>query len=126
MAWPSSSPSNTTSTCCAARPTSTSGSSGVGRPHRPRLAVTLGDPRGIGPEVVAKALALGPLDADITLLESGERGAEPSGALDRTAPRSLLPEDAGRLAAQAVERAVELARAGTVDAVVTGPVHKHA
>jgi len=93
---------------------------------RPRLAVTLGDPRGIGPEVVAKALALGPLDADITLLESGERGAEPSGALDRTAPRSLLPEDAGRVAAQAVERAVELARAGTVDAVVTGPVHKHA
>jgi len=76
--------------------------------------------------VVAKALALGPLDADITLLESGERGAEPSGALDRTAPRSLLPEDAGRVAAQAVERAVELARAGTVDAVVTGPVHKHA
>jgi len=93
---------------------------------RPRLAVTLGDPRGIGPEVVAKALALGPLDADITLLESGERGAEPFEALDRTAPRSLLPEDAGRVAAQAVERAVELARAGTVDAIVTGPVHKHA
>ena len=88
---------------------------------RPRLAVTLGDPRGIGPEVVAKALALGSLDADVTLLGSGERGA-----VEQTAPRSLLPEDAGRMAAQAVERAVELARAGSVDAIVTGPVHKHA
>jgi 4-hydroxythreonine-4-phosphate dehydrogenase len=93
---------------------------------RPRLAVTLGDPRGIGPEVVAKALALGALDADITLLGSGEPGAEPSEVLDQAAPRSLPPADAGRLAAQAVERAVELALAGTVDAIVTGPVHKHA
>src|SRR5213082_3790626 len=88
---------------------------------RPRLAVTLGDPRGIGPEVVAKALALGSLDADVTVLGSGERGAG-----EQTAPRSLPPEDAGRMAAQAVERAVELARAGSVDAIVTGPVHKHA
>ena len=88
---------------------------------RPRLAVTLGDPRGIGPEVVAKALALGSLDADVTVLGSGERGAG-----EQTAPRSLLPEDAGRLAAQAVERAVQLAREGKADAIVTGPVHKHA
>jgi len=78
--------------------------------------VTVGDPRGIGPEVAAKALALGPLDADVTVLGSEERSA----------PHALLPEDAGRVAAQAVERAVELARAGTVDAIVTGPVHKHA
>src|SRR5438477_5697915 len=88
---------------------------------RPRLAVTLGDPRGIGPEVVAKALALGSLDADVTVLGSGERGA-----VEQTAPRSLLPEDAGRMSAQAVDGAVELARAGSVDAIVTGPVHKHA
>src|SRR6266516_4700487 len=115
MAWPSSSPSNTTSTCCAARPTSTSGSSGVGGPHRPRLAVTPGDPRGIGPEVVAKALALGPLDAEITVL--GDEGS---------APLSLLPEAAGRIAGEAVEQAVRLALAGEVDAIVTGPVHKHA
>src|SRR2546429_5647133 len=49
---------------------------------------SLGDPRGIGPEVVAKALALGPLDADITLLESGEQGAEPSVALEQTDRKS--------------------------------------
>ena len=89
-------------------------------PRRPRLAVTPGDPRGIGPEVVAKALALGPLDADIVVIGSGERGWE------GTASRSLLPEEAGRLAGQAVEQAVQLARQGKVDAIVTGPVHKHA
>ncbi|HEV2750361.1 MAG TPA: 4-hydroxythreonine-4-phosphate dehydrogenase PdxA [Gemmatimonadales bacterium] len=95
-------------------------------PRRPRLAVTLGDPRGIGPEVVAKALALGPLDADLVILGSGEQGAVPSDAAAGTAPRPLLPEEAGRLAGQAVEQAVQLARAGKVDAIVTGPVHKQA
>ena len=77
--------------------------------------MTPGDPRGIGPEVVAKALALGPLDAEITVL--GDQGP---------APRSLLPEQAGRIAGEAVEQAVRLALAGEVDAIVTGPVHKHA
>jgi len=91
--------------------------------RRPRLAVTLGDPRGIGPEVVTKALALGPLDADVTVLGSGERGA---GAASGPAPRSLLPEQAGRIAGEAVQEAVRLALAGEVDAIVTGPVHKHA
>jgi len=32
---------------------------------RPRIAVTLGDPRGIGPEVAARALEA-PLDAEVT------------------------------------------------------------
>jgi 4-hydroxythreonine-4-phosphate dehydrogenase len=62
--------------------------------------------------VVEKALALGPLDADITVLGSGERGA--------------APEQAGRITGQAVEEAVRLALAGEVDAIVTGPVHKYA
>jgi 4-hydroxythreonine-4-phosphate dehydrogenase len=62
--------------------------------------------------VIEKALALGPVDADITLLGS--------------APRSLLPEQAGRVAGEAVAEAVRLALAGEVDAIVTGPVHKHA
>ena len=85
------------------------------RGPRPRLAVTPGDPRGIGPEVVAKALALGPLEADVTVL--GDGGA---------APRSLAPEAAGTIAGEAVQEAVRLALAGEVDAIVTGPVHKHA
>ncbi len=82
--------------------------------RRPRLAVTLGDPRGIGPEVVKKALALAPLDADVTIVAEG------------TAPRSPLPEEAGRIAGEAVTEAVRLALAGDVDAIVTGPVEKRA
>src|SRR5207253_2326126 len=70
---------------------------------------------GIGPEVVAKAVALGPLDADLVFLGS-----------EQTAPRSLLPEEAGRIAGRQVEDAVRLVREGKVDAIVTGPVHKHA
>ena len=37
-------------------------------PPRPRLAVTLGDPRGIGPEVVAGAIGAGPLEAEVVLV----------------------------------------------------------
>ena len=40
--------------------------------QRPRLAVTLGDPRGIGPEVAAGALAM-PLDADLTVIGADEQ-----------------------------------------------------
>lgn len=105
---------------------------------RPRLAVTLGDPRGIGPEVVARALAAGPLDADIVLVGPDDllagiparsrlgvgtwdlgTGQDGEGGADR----ELM---AGRLAARSIERAVWLARAGEVDAVVTAPVHKRA
>src|SRR2546428_4479964 len=122
--WASGSPSSTTSPCCDARLTWTSVSNAVA--SRPRLAVTLGDPRGIGPEVVAKALALGALPADVVVLGNAERGAEPSAAPPSPAPRSLPPEVAGRIAGEAVEEAVRLALTGEVDAIVTGPVHKHA
>ena len=71
---------------------------------RPRLAVTLGDPRGIGPEVVEKALSQ-PLDADIRVIAGRDR-------------------DPGRASGQAIEEAARLALAGDVDAIVTGPVHK--
>lgn len=97
--------------------------------RRPRLAVTLGDPRGIGPEVVAKALAQRPLEAEVTLVG-------PDDLLDRIPAdrriglgawgRGKGEELAGRMAAKGVEEAVRLALAGDVDAVVTGPVHKHA
>src|SRR2546427_8304899 len=102
---------------------STSGSDAVSR-RPPRLAVTLGDPRGIGPEVVAKALAPG-LDAGITLIGADEQIA------DIPAQRKIGvgswgggagsgEQGAGRLAGVAVEQAVALARDGVVDAIVTG------
>ena len=103
---------------------------------RPRLAVTLGDPRGIGPEVVAGALAK-PVDAHITVIGADEQigsihadekisvgswkgGAGQDGA-DRM--RSLR---AGQIAGHSLQRAVKLALEKKVDAIVTGPVEKHA
>ncbi|MGQ0647322.1 MAG: 4-hydroxythreonine-4-phosphate dehydrogenase PdxA [Gemmatimonadaceae bacterium] len=93
----------------------------------PRLALTLGDPRGIGPEVVAKALGgpaaglaelviVGPSGCGVDVQASV--GAWPAGATDAAL--------AGRLAGRAIERAVELVRSRTVDGIVTAPIDKAA
>jgi 4-hydroxythreonine-4-phosphate dehydrogenase len=79
---------------------------------RPRLAVAVGDPRGIGPEVVRKALRQ-PIDADVRIVGGWEDGA----------PGDV---EAGRVAAQGIEAAARLALSGEVDAIVTGPVNKSA
>ena len=68
-----------------------------------RLAVTLGDPAGIGPEVVDKALRH-PWDAEITVL-----GARTGGAAEALA---------------AIDQGADLAIAGRVDGLVTAPVSK--
>jgi 4-hydroxythreonine-4-phosphate dehydrogenase len=107
-----------------------------------RLAVTVGDPAGIGPEVVLRALAdpkrpaasvvvYGPM---LSLLDRAQR-------FGLKAPQDLgirvvdvcaegpihLGETsaaAGKAAAEAVFRAVEDAKAGLVDALVTAPLNK--
>ena len=102
--------------------------------RRPRLAVTLGDPRGIGPEVISKAIGLRPLDADLVLVGPDDqlsgipaRSRIGVGAWNTSgAAGAELVQLAGQLAARSIERAVWLARAGEVDAVVTGPVEKRA
>ena len=101
---------------------------------RPTVAVTLGDPRGIGPEIVAKALAQ-PVDADVVVLGPEEQiAALPavrrvavgswSEAASGTDERSRALR-AGRLAGHAVEQAVRLIQAGDAHAIVTAPAHKH-
>ena len=107
---------------------------------RPRLAVTLGDPRGIGPEIVARALAE-PLEADITLIGAEDQiAAIPAAALPSTRSMAVGAWNggsgdrvdhartlrAGRITGHAVEAAARLALAGEVDAIVTAPAHKHA
>jgi 4-hydroxythreonine-4-phosphate dehydrogenase len=105
-------------------------------PGRPRLAVTLGDPRGVGPEVVAAAITAGPLDADLVMLGPDDlvagipaRSRIGVGKWGQGTGEGDDPERAtlaGQLAGRAIERAVWLARAGDVDAIVTAPVHKRA
>jgi 4-hydroxythreonine-4-phosphate dehydrogenase len=101
-----------------------------------RLAITLGDPRGIGPEIVAQALEQPP-DAEITLVGAEDQiaglpaarrvgvGTWGLGSGDRPEDRARTIR-AGRVAGHAVESAVKLALTGEVDAIVTAPAHKHA
>jgi 4-hydroxythreonine-4-phosphate dehydrogenase len=94
--------------------------------HRPRLAVTLGDVRGIGPEIVAAALADPRVRASADLRLTGPSGLALS-VDERIGDWNAGSEaDAGRLAGLAVDRAIELARRGDVDGVVTAPLDKHA
>ena len=93
---------------------------------RPRLAVTLGDVRGIGPEIVAATAAdprvqaaaelclVGPALPDLIVHEPVGEWTHRSAAA------------AGRLAGLAVDRAIDLAREGVVDGIVTAPLDKHA
>ena len=94
---------------------------------RIRLAVTLGDPRGIGPEVVAKALADGGVRDAADLLCVGPRGTEVDvqEAIGDWSPGGTSAQ-AGRLSARAIERAVELAQGGAVQGIVTAPIDKAA
>ena len=94
---------------------------------RPRLAITLGDPRGIGPEIVARALADEQARAACDLVIVGPEGTEVP--VDEPVGR-WSPGDgvgaAGRLAGAAIERAAELALAGSVGGMVTAPIDKAA
>jgi 4-hydroxythreonine-4-phosphate dehydrogenase len=112
----------------------------------PRIALTLGDPRGIGPEIVAKAMRALPAGIDVTVVgpvamldalpgTHAEAGDAPAGYVRRLQADTpggpvaypLLrcdAEAAGLLVRAQVEHAVGLAQAGQVDAIVTGPAEK--
>jgi 4-hydroxythreonine-4-phosphate dehydrogenase len=92
-----------------------------------RLAMTVGDPRGIGPEIVAKALADPRVSERCDIMVVGPEGA--GVAVDEAVER-WLPESgaafAGKLSGLAIERAVEMALAGIVEGIVTAPIDKAA
>jgi 4-hydroxythreonine-4-phosphate dehydrogenase len=86
---------------------------------KPRVAVTVGDPSGIGPEVAQRAAA------DSRVLDV----CEPilyGPSSDRSFQPGLLSADAGRAAYEAIVRAAEDARQNRVAAIATGPVNKEA
>jgi 4-hydroxythreonine-4-phosphate dehydrogenase len=94
-----------------------------------RLAVTLGDPRGIGPEVVsasARRFLEGRTDVELLLLGDRQNLGERAQGLPYEAVCGFdgSQESAGEVALRAVQRGVELALAGEVHGLVTGPVHK--
>ena len=87
-----------------------------------RLAVTLGDPRGIGPEVAAAALAA--CGHELVVIGPRGTGVEPDVAVGHWSGAGL--EEAGRLAGASIERAAAMALDGEVAGVVTAPIDKRA
>lgn len=120
------------------------------------MAITLGDPAGIGPEIVARTLlsphyaercvavgdpavmarALAPLGAAARLrVVADVADADPrpdriclvpSSALPSPPPFGRVGADCGRAAYQAICLAIDLARQGRVAGIVTAPIHKEA
>jgi 4-hydroxythreonine-4-phosphate dehydrogenase len=95
--------------------------------HDPLIAVTLGDVRGIGPEITRKALADEHVRASARFLLVGPRGAgiDVDEAVGDWEPGAGAAR-AGSLAGLAIERAVALALDGTVQGIVTAPLDKAA
>ncbi|MCI0433899.1 MAG: 4-hydroxythreonine-4-phosphate dehydrogenase PdxA [Gemmatimonadetes bacterium] len=100
-------------------------------PARISLAITLGDPSGIGPEVAiaaARQFTTGPDDLRLILI--GPAGTEADGFSDLIETGAWSTTDgsarAGKLAALAIEEAARLALSGAVNGIVTGPIDKAA
>jgi 4-hydroxythreonine-4-phosphate dehydrogenase len=109
----------------------------------PVVGLTMGDPAGIGPEVIAKALASGaPVLERCTPVVIGDAGRLRLAAgicgvatdipcidlanVDPALPFGQLSPGAGQAAYEYVVRAVELALAGELDAICTLPLNKGA
>ena len=103
---------------------------------RPVVAISAGDPSGIGPEVLARALRLPAVRRALTPLVFGDASLArhlPAGALQAvsalpaSARRPGRPSRAGGVAQLAyVTAAIEAARAGRARALCTAPVSKEA
>ncbi|MGH7332491.1 MAG: 4-hydroxythreonine-4-phosphate dehydrogenase PdxA [Candidatus Rokuibacteriota bacterium] len=126
---------------------------------RPILGITMGDPAGVGPEIIARAAAepsvssrsrpvvvgaASPMHEAMRLIDSpltlhavssvaACRWAE--GTLEcldlanvdmTTLPRGEVSAAAGRAAHEYILRAVDLAKAGAIDGMVTAPINKEA
>jgi len=123
--------------------------------ERPLVGVTMGDPGGIGSEIIVKAAPQVTDDADVVVIGDADAvrnavaqcgsdltveavdtvadvRADPStlSVLDLDNVASLthgeIDEAYGRASLEYVERAIELAIAGDIDAIATAPIHKQA
>src|SRR5918993_4430828 len=84
--------------------------------RRPRVALTVGDPAGIGPEIVEKAAA----DPRVRAVCEPVVFAPPSSKVRK----GEVSAEAGQAAHDTIIRAVDAAKRGEVDAIATAPVNK--
>ena len=114
----------------------------------PVVAVTIGDPAGIGPEIVVRALAQDAVRRSVQALVVGdrwvlERAMEVTGTtlefspagpvrlldlanVDHRLQWGKIQATAGAAAGQFIERAVQETLAGRADALATAPINKEA
>lgn len=116
-----------------------------------KVAVTLGDPAGVGPEVIVKALA-GVSEAErasfvivgnVEALERANRAADTGLKFGHAARTGIIAVDevdlgaplpaigkvspvAGEASVRYITRAVEMAMSGAADVIVTAPINKEA
>ena len=103
------------------------------------IGVTLGDPAGVGPEIVAKSLPslnrkqlvlIGNEDnfkrvlSDLSLEERSTQGYRFVNVSGGKVEYGRVQKAAGRIAVRSIEKAVELAMDGEVDSIATGPINK--
>jgi 4-hydroxythreonine-4-phosphate dehydrogenase len=122
---------------------------------QPPMGITMGDPAGIGPEIVVKLFAEGLpapavvfgdifilrraaklLNAPVEIVEIAQAGLARGGAgRIEVIPVSRLPEDlpfgrvdarAGQAAFDYIARAIDAVQAGSISAIVTAPISKQA
>lgn len=120
----------------------------------PIIGITMGDPAGIGPEIAMKVLAeyvryqacrpflIGSVQAACAMVRPGQKinpisavsqalfeaGTVDVLGIEPDVPVSLgvVSAEAGRLAFLSVQKVIELALQGEIDATVTGPINKEA
>ena len=93
----------------------------------PVLAVTQGDPLGIGPEVLLRALANGAAGgARVVILGDTAVLADAARSLRMSVPAAIVPSPVTGAASAlwALEEACRRVRSGQADAIVTAPIHK--
>ena len=120
---------------------------------KPRIGVTMGDPAGIGPEVILSALPDLTDVADIVVVGDASVMARARGVLGSTIrvhpidavadarfqngaidildldnvadlEYGVVRETYGQASLEYIERAIELAKEGTIDAITTAPINK--
>lgn len=90
---------------------------------KPVIGITLGDPGGIGPEVVVKALSR----PSIRRLARFHLIPDPTSLVSKSSFALHRPTaTSGRVAVEAVLKAIDLAIKGELDAIVTAPISKEA
>ncbi|MFO7160190.1 MAG: 4-hydroxythreonine-4-phosphate dehydrogenase PdxA [[Clostridium] cellulosi] len=125
--------------------------------NKPIIAIPIGDPAGIGPEIVAKALADTQVTNEALCIAIGDRKVmeqaikiakkplqirlieKPAEAADKPGVLNLIDLDnidpssfemgavsglCGRASFEYIEKSIELAKSGLVDAVATTPINK--